>query len=86
MIGPIPITSPVRTVLDLAAVAAQKAARTGDRGRLRRRLFTSTQLADRFVTYARPGSEASGSLRPLVDERVGAHVPTGSDFELKSVG
>ena len=83
-IGPIPVTSPLRTVLDLAGVAARYRVEQAMEDALRRRMFTTQQLGDRFMTYARRGKRGIGTLRPLVSERVGTTIPTGSEFELRA--
>jgi len=77
----IPITSPVRTVLDLAAVSPPRRVEQAMEDGLRRRLFTPDQLAERFARFARRGKPGIRTLRPLIEERVGGYVPTASDFE-----
>ncbi len=80
-VGGIPITSAVRTVLDLAAVSPARRVEQAMEDALRRRLFTADQLAERFGRYARRGKPGIRTLRPLVEERAGAYVPTASEFE-----
>jgi very-short-patch-repair endonuclease len=82
-IAGLPVTSPLRTVLDLAGVMPVYRVEQAMEDALRRKLFTPKQLGDRFLAYARPGKRGVRALRPLVEERVGGQVPTGSDFELR---
>ena len=82
-IAGLPVTSPLRTVLDLGGVMPVYRVEQAMEDALRRKLFTPQQLGDRFLAYARPGKRGVRALRPLIEERVGEHVPTGSDFELR---
>ncbi len=77
----IPITSPLRTVLDLASVSPARRVEQAMEDGLRRKLFTSDQLAERFGRFARKGKPGISLLRPLVEERAGNYVPTASEFE-----
>ena len=79
----IPVTSAVRTVLDLAAVSPSHRVEQAMEDGLRRRLFTSQQLGERFASFDRRGKRGIAILRPLVLERAGSYVPTGSHFELR---
>lgn len=81
----LPVTSAVRTVLDLAAVSPPRRVEQAIEDGLRRRLFTSEQLGERFARFDRRGKRGLRILRPLIAERVGPYVPTDSDFELRMV-
>jgi len=66
-LGPIPITSPLRTVIDLAAVLDVDALEIAIESALRRSLFSVGQLrwrADALMGTGRPGSSA---LRALLE-------------------
>jgi very-short-patch-repair endonuclease len=77
----IPCTTPVRTLLDLAAVASPRKLDAAIDDALRRRLCTVEALIDRFVQLARPGKRGFKRLRPLLERRAGGEVPTQSRFE-----
>jgi very-short-patch-repair endonuclease len=68
-LGPIPVTSPLRTVIDLAAVLDADALEVAIESALRRGLFSPGQLrwrAGLLLGTGRPGSE---TLRRLLDQR-----------------
>lgn len=66
----IPVTSPVRTVVDLgASVPLGTVARCLDSG-LRMQLFTLPEVRRFIARVARPGRAGVGTIRPLVEERM----------------
>ena len=77
----IPVTSAVRTVVDLGASApAWMVERSLDSG-LRRDLFTAWQVRCFIARVARPGRNGVGTIRPLVEERLVWATITESDLE-----
>jgi predicted transcriptional regulator of viral defense system/very-short-patch-repair endonuclease len=77
----IPCTNVVRTIIDLAGVVAPLRADQAVEDALRRRLCTVEQIADRFVQLARRGRPGVAVMRTLLEKRVGATVPTKTEFE-----
>jgi hypothetical protein len=77
----IPVTSAVRTVVDLGASAPPwMVERCLDSG-LRRGLFTAWQVRCFIARVARPGRNGVGTIRPLVEERLEWASITDSDLE-----
>ena len=77
----VPVTSAVRTVVDLGASAPPwMVERCLDSG-LRRDLFTAWQVRCFIARVARPGRNGIGTIRPLVDERLVWESITDSDLE-----
>lgn len=79
----LPVTNPVRTILDLATVAHPFRVEQAMEDGLRRDLFTTQQLAQRYTQIVRRGWKGGASLRQMIEFRLGERVPTGSAFELK---
>jgi hypothetical protein len=77
----IPVTSPIRTLLDLGAVVHRYRLEQAVDDALRRKLITLDALRHRFLEVARKGRRGVGPLRPLLEERLGLPVPPGSGFE-----
>lgn len=83
----IPVTSAVRTVVDLGASAppwlVEKCLDSG----LRKQLFTAWQVRCFIARVARPGRIGVGTIRPLVEQRILWDSITDSDLEdlLRSV-
>ena len=77
----IPCTSIVRTILDLPAVVAPRRAEQALEDALRRRLCTIDQVASRFVQVARRGRRGTRVGRLIIEKRMGAYVPTKTEFE-----
>jgi very-short-patch-repair endonuclease len=80
----IPCTSIVRTLLDLPAVVHRFRADQAFEDALRRRLCTVDEVADRFVQVARRGRPGTVAMRGLIGKRLGAYVPTMSEFERRT--
>ena len=77
----IPVTTAVRTVVDLGASAPPwLVERCLDSG-LRRELFTAWQVRCFIARVARPGRTGVGTIRPLVMERIAWDSITESDLE-----
>ena len=92
LVDGVPVTSAVRTVVDLGASAPPwMVERCLDSG-LRRDLFTAWQVRCFIARVARPGRNGVGTIRPLVEERLAWATITESDLEdlaravIKSVG
>src|SRR4051794_16678076 len=81
----LPVTSPTRTLIDVAAVTGAHRLEQGIEDALRRRLCTTEELAQRFTQLARRGKRGVARLRPLLEERVGETVPTQSMLERRLV-
>ena len=81
----IPTTSPVRTLVDLGAVANRYRVEQALEDALRRSLCSAEQVAQRFSQLARRGKRGVTILRPLLEERVGETVPTHSMLERRLV-
>ncbi|MGZ4683631.1 MAG: hypothetical protein ACXV8G_14325, partial [Acidimicrobiales bacterium] len=75
------VTSAIRTIIDLAAVASPYRLEQALEDALRRKLFTLEQIAHRFAAISRRGKRGMLKLRPLLEERVGENVPTASELE-----
>ena len=77
----IPVTTAVRTVVDLGASApprfVEKCLDTG----LRRKLFTAWQVRCFIARVGRPGRTGVGTIRPLAEERLVWNTITDSDLE-----
>ncbi len=80
-LGPIPLTSPIRTLLDLGSVVHPYRLEQALDDALRRRLVHLDDLFHRFQEVARRGRPGIGPLRPLLEERLGSPILVGSAFE-----
>ena len=77
----LPVTSAVRTVVDLGATAAPSfVERCLDTG-LRKKLFTAWEVRRFIARVAKPGRTGVGTIRPLVEERLTWQGLTESDLE-----
>jgi len=77
----VPVTSAVRTIVDLGASAPSwLVERCLDSG-LRRELFTAWQVRCFIARVAKPGRNGVGTIRPLVEERLDWGSITESDLE-----
>ena len=81
LVDRVPVTSAVRTVVDLGASAPPwMVERCLDSG-LRGNLFTAWQVRCFIARVARPGRNGIGTIRPLVEERLAWETITDSDLE-----
>jgi hypothetical protein len=80
-IGPIWVTSPIRTVIDLAAALTEEALEIVLEDGLRRRLFTENDLRQRLIALGTSGRKGAGILLNLLDLREKDHTPTASALE-----
>ena len=69
MSGPIRVTSPLRTAIDIAGVVDPQTFEIALESALRRRLFSPGQLRWRSETLLGPGRPGSSTLRRLLDAR-----------------
>lgn len=77
----VPVTSAVRTIVDLGASAPSwLVERCLDSG-LRREFFTAMQVRCFIARVARPGRSGVGAIRPLIEERLKWKTITDSDLE-----
>ena len=75
-IGVIPVTSPSRTIVDLAGVLERSRLETALDDALRRGLVTPARLSEAYERLYRRGRAGIGNLRVLLDaRRTLAHVP-----------
>lgn len=81
----IPITTVVRTLIDVAGWAHPFRVEQAWEDALRKRLCTVAQIGNRFVPLARRGRRGIALARTLLEARTGEYVPTGSVFELRMV-
>ena len=77
----IPVTSVVRTIIDLGAVVPGNKVEQAFDDALRRGLTTPDEVADRFVRLARRGRRGVGVLRPHLEHRLGTAGPRPGEFE-----
>ena len=68
-LGPLRLTSPLRTAIDLASVVDSLTLEIAIESALRRRLFSVGQLRWRAETLLGAGRAGSSTLRPLLDSR-----------------
>jgi hypothetical protein len=66
----IPVTSAVRTVVDLGASASPDRVAMCLDSALRRRLFTAWDVRRYIARVAKPGRTGVGTIRPLIEERL----------------
>jgi very-short-patch-repair endonuclease len=81
----LPVTTVVRTLLDLPAVSPVPRVEQAWEDALRKQLCTPEQLVQRFVQIAKRGRRGVKVSRELLEQRTGMYVPTGSVLELKTV-
>jgi very-short-patch-repair endonuclease len=77
----IPVTTPVRTLLDLGAVVPAPVVESALEDALMRRLVTFALLTATLERLGRAGRNGAGVLRALVEERDPATAPTQSVLE-----
>jgi len=77
----IPVTSPVRTCLDLAACVSSPALEAAIDSALRRDLVAEDVLERRFLDTARRGKRGYAKLRLVIEGLVGRTLDTDSRFE-----
>ncbi len=82
-LGPIPVTSIPRTLIDLASVEPPRVVEQVMEDAFRRRLCSVQDVVDRFVRLPVRGRRGASTVRALLSDRAGEFVPTGSDFELR---
>jgi hypothetical protein len=80
-VGPIPVTSPVRTLIDLAAVLTEAALEVVLETGLRDRLLTIDELRNRLGALGTPGRKGAGVLVDLLELRHKGETPTASALE-----
>ncbi|HET7722191.1 MAG TPA: DUF559 domain-containing protein, partial [Acidimicrobiales bacterium] len=79
----IPVTSPARTIFDLAGVLHPGRAERALDNALARRLTTLTALRSVTEELARQGRPGSGRMRRLLAARAGVYVPPESNMEAR---
>ena len=77
----IPVTTPMRAVLDLGAVAARDVVENALETGLSQRLFSVRSLEVHRARVARPGRRGSGVLRAVLDERALGATPADGLLE-----
>ena len=77
----IPVTDIERTLIDLGAVVPWQRVEQAFDDALRRRLTTPERVLDRFLQVARRGRRGVGTLRPLLDARLGGTTRRPGEFE-----
>jgi very-short-patch-repair endonuclease len=81
-IGGIPVTTPVRTLVDLAGAVRPRELELAVEDVFRRQLASPDQLACAIDELCKPGRQGSGALRRLVDQRDG-HSESGWEIRLR---
>ena len=81
----VPVTSPARTIVDLASCVHPYRVEQALEDAARRGLCSYQEVADRFVGLARGGRKGTMALSRLLGERVGEHVPTQAMTERRAV-
>lgn len=82
--GALPVTTPVRTLLDLGAVVRPYRLEQALDDAVGRRLVTLSDLAVRLREVARRGRRGIGPLRPLLEERLGLDLGPANTFEARA--
>jgi hypothetical protein len=77
----IPVTTVVRTLIDLGAVASRQRVGQALDDACRRKLVTIDEVRARFVELARRGRNGIGTMRRLLAERPGGEIPPDSYLE-----
>ncbi|MCU0271800.1 MAG: hypothetical protein MUE34_01065 [Acidimicrobiales bacterium] len=77
----IPVTTVVRTLIDLGAVASRHRVGQALDDACRRKLVTIEEVRARFVELARRGRNGIGTMRALLAERPGGEIPPDSYLE-----
>lgn len=81
-LGPIPITTGARTLIDLGAVVDRETVERALEDALKRRLTSETQLSSRIRELEAKGRSGVGVIKSILDER-GSGPPVESFLELK---
>jgi very-short-patch-repair endonuclease len=81
-VGVIPVTTPTRTLIDIAAILPRDVVEEALDDALRRKLTTVARMRWRIEALARPGRRGIGVIRALVAERAYGSVPD-SVFETR---
>lgn len=77
----IPLTTAVRTIVDLGASARPAIVAQCLDSALRRQLFTAWEVRRFIARVARPGRTGIGTIRPLIEERLTWQGLTASELE-----
>jgi len=80
-LGPVAVTSPIRTLIDLAGVLTEEALEVVLEEGLRRRLLTERGVRDRLIALGTSGRKGAGVLVDLLELRGRAATPTVSALE-----
>ena len=80
-VGSLRITSPVRTMIDLAGVLTEGALEVALEAGFRERLFTTDELWNRLSALGTSGRKGAGGLVDLLDLRQRGETPTASTLE-----
>jgi hypothetical protein len=81
----IPCTSLVRTLIDLPAVESRYRAEQALDDGCRKRDWMLGALRLRFCELATRGRRGTRTMRAMLDERPGGHIPPGSSFEARTL-
>lgn len=81
----IPTTTVVRTLIDLGAVAHVHRVEQALDDACRRQLCTLDQVRKRYVEVSRRGRRGCGTIRRLLEQRLGDEMPPGSTFEARTL-
>jgi very-short-patch-repair endonuclease len=79
----IPVTNPLRTMIDLGAVASDDVVADAVERGLVRRLFSVAALEWVLTDLAKPGRRGCGGLRRVLDDRALGAAPPGSVLEAR---
>jgi uncharacterized protein DUF559 len=77
LVGGVRVTTVARTLVDLGAVASPQTVETALDRATGRRLVTYRDVRDAMRAVARQGRRGVGTIRPLLDERIGRVLPAG---------
>lgn len=80
----IPVTTPARTVFDLAGVLPTGRAERALDAALQRKLCTLGQLQQVFYSLARRGRRGTATMRSLLEDRGVGYVPPASELERRA--
>lgn len=80
----VPVTTPARTVFDLAGVVAPTFAERALDAALQRKLCTLAQVQMAFFALARRGRRGTATMRRLLEARGSGYVPPASELERRA--